>query len=216
MFYEYKDKYFRKYFCYGIEDKESVLERIIYEALTECHNAFGTLGNLYSVPNKMQLDKFKELSNIHYKQFYRFVIVNDDPKNFEYKTENEDEVVEDTINSKIRTLLKTKEIEEHEIGYFFTREAERKFVEAEDAYRKGNLDKGWTCAIFSSLKRLEKLEEETPGLYQIKWLKAKMARAITRKPPVQEEIKKLLEFCNSKEEISNLKRFLQDRDRERD
>ena len=29
MIYKYKDKYFRKYFCYGIDNKESVLERII-------------------------------------------------------------------------------------------------------------------------------------------------------------------------------------------
>lgn len=213
MFYEYKDKYFRKYFCYGIDNKESVLERIIYESMKESHNIFGNLGNLYSVPNNIQLDKLKEFANKHYRQFYRFVIINDDPKNFDYKTENEDEVVEDIINSKIRTLIKNREIEEFEVGYFFTREAERKFVEAEDRYKKGDLNNGWTCAVFESLKRLEELEKETPGLYQVKWLKAKMARAITRQPPIQEEMSKLLEICNSKEEISNIKRFLQDRER---
>ena len=213
MIYKYKDKYFKKYFCYGIDNKESVLERIIYESMKESHNIFGDLSSLYSVSNNIQLDKLKEFANKHYRQFYRFVIINDDPKNFEYKTENEDEIIEDVVNRKVNQFIESGKIKEHKIGYFFTRDFEWGFIQAEEAYKKGNLDFGWTCAIFDTLKRLEKLEKENPGLYQIKWLKAKMARAITRKPPIQEEIKKLLEFCSSKEEISNLKRFLQDRER---
>ena len=214
MIDKYKDKYFRKYFCYGIEDKESVLERIIYESMKESHNIFGSLGNLYSVPNKIQLDKLKEFASMHYKQFYRFVILNDDPKNFEYQTENEDEIVEDIINKKIREFIKNNQLEEYEVGYFFSAEFEKNFIEAEYQYRKGNLNRGWTCAIFDSLKRLERLEKERPDLYKLKWIKAKMARAITRKSPMQEEMSRLLEFCNSEKEISNIERFLKDEERD--
>ena len=58
MIYLYRKKYFKEYFHHGIENKEKVLEYIIYRALKKSHDNLGSLIDLYEIPNEKQLEEW--------------------------------------------------------------------------------------------------------------------------------------------------------------
>ena len=203
MIYLYRKKYFKEYFHHGIENKEKVLEYIIYRALKKSHDNIGSLGDLYKTPNKEHLEEWIKESKKTYKQFYRFIVIPDNPENLTYKLDDENEEISKAVNNKIQDFIAQDSVKEYKAGYFFTREKEGE-------YEYDNQQTGWTQIIYEFLEELEKLENKNQDLYSLKWLKVRIIRAINREPLNKEELKNLIEICRANEkEITNLKRILE-------
>lgn len=203
MICQCKDKYFKEFFYYGIEDKQKIFEYIIYRALQDSHKKLGGLKELFSTPNEEHLRIFIETSRNKYKQFHRFINLPDNAENFTYKTENENEEITEKVSNKVNDLIQKGNIIEYKAGYFFTREKEGE-------YEYDNQQTGWTQIIYEFLEELEKLENKNQDLYSLKWLKVRIIRAINREPLNKEELKNLIEICQANEkEITNLKRILE-------
>ena len=47
MLHQKQEKYFRRFFYYGIDDKYKVIEYIIYRAIQKVHDSYGNLNELY-------------------------------------------------------------------------------------------------------------------------------------------------------------------------
>lgn len=203
MIYLYRKKYFKEYFHHGIENKEKVLEYIIYRALKKSHDNLGSLIDLYEIPNEKQLEEWIKESKKTYKQFHRFIVIPDNPENLTYKLDDENEEISKAVNNKIQDFIAQDSVKEYKAGYFFTREKEGE-------YEYDNQQTGWTQIIYEFLEELEKLENKNQDLYSLKWLKVRIIRAINREPLNKEELKKLIEICQANEkEITNLKRILE-------
>lgn len=202
MIYQYQEKYFRRFFYYGIDDKYKVIEYIIYRAIQKVHDSYGTLNELYKSANKKNHNK-KQMKKIlkeaikYYKHFYRFVELNDNPLITTYKSKDEEKNTMKTLGKEINSMINDGELEKNRLGYFFTRNKEDgTFVSIEKEAKLENLDIGWQYIVFEFLQKLEKTQQENPELYDLEWLKVKMARAITRRPPHDEELKTMLDISN--------------------
>ena len=203
MIYLYRKKYFKEYFHHGIENKEKVLEYIIYRALKKSHDNLGSLIDLYEIPNEKQLEEWIKKTKKTYKQFHRFIVIPDNPENLTYKLDDENEEISKAVNNKIQDFIAQDSVKEYKAGYFFTREKEGE-------YEYDNQQTGWTQIIYEFLEELEKLENKNQDLYSLKWLKVRIIRAINREPLNKEELKNLIEICQANEkEITNLKRILE-------
>ena len=203
MIHLYRKKYFKEYFHYGIENKEKVLEYIIYKALQKSHDNLGSLGDLYKTPNEKHLEEWIKESENAYKQFYRFIVLPDNPENLTYELDDKNEEISKTVNNKIKDLIAQDNVKEYKAGYFFTREKEGE-------YEYDNQQTGWTGIIYEFLEELQKLETKDKDLYGLKWLKVRIIRAINREPLNKEELRNLIEICQANEkEINNLKRMLE-------
>ena len=210
MICQCKDKYFKEFFYYGIEDKQKIFEYIIYRALQDSHKKLGGLKELFSTPNEEHLRIFIETSRNKYKQFHRFINLPDNAENFTYKTENENEEITEKVSNKVNDLIQKGNIIEYKAGYFFTREKEGEFINEENEYRYNNKHIGWPCIIYKFLEELDQLENKNKELYDLKWLQVRIMRAINRTPPNKEELQKLMEICQANEkEIVKFKRMLE-------
>ena len=210
MIYLYRKKYFKEYFHHGIENKEKVLEYIIYRALKKSHDNLGSLIDLYEIPNEKQLEEWIKESKRTYKQFHRFIVIPDNPENLTYKLDDENEEISKIVNNKIKDLIVQDNVKEYKVGYLFTREKEGEFINEEREYGFSNQQVGWPCIIYEFLEELEQLENKNQDLYNLKWIKVRIIRAINREPLNKEELRDLLEICQANEkEITNLKRILE-------
>ena len=210
MIYLYRKKYFKEYFHHGIENKEKVLEYIIYRALKKSHDNLGSLIDLYEIPNEKQLEEWIKESKKTYKQFHRFIVIPDNPENLTYKLDDENEEISKIVNNKIKDLIVQDNVKEYKVGYLFTREKEGEFINEEREYGFSNQQVGWPCIIYEFLEELEQLENKNQDLYNLKWIKVRIIRAINREPLNKEELRDLLEICQANEkEITNLKRILE-------
>ena len=202
MIYQYQEKYFRRFFYYGIDEKYKVIEYIIYRAIQKVHDSYGNLNELYESANKKNHNK-KQMKKIlkeaakYYKHFYRFVELNDNPLISTYQSKDEEKNIMKNLGAEINSMINDGELEKHKIGYFFTRNKEDgTFVSIEKEAKLENLDIGWPYIVFEFLQKLEKTQQENPELYDLEWLKVKMARAITRRPPHDEELKIMINISN--------------------
>ncbi len=115
-----KDETFSRFFFYGIENKEDVKEAIIYYSSQEVYKKHEN-ENWYELSNDKLMQEIIEKSVQRYKQFYRFVVMNDSfSKKFEYDV-NLEQIKQDIIQ-KVNTLLNTKieEIHKDKDGNYFS------------------------------------------------------------------------------------------------
>lgn len=210
MFYKEKEKNFKEYFYYGIENKEEVFDYIMYRAFKEFHDSVGNVSGLYKLSHEEQMNQILGIAKKYYKQFYRFVIANDDPTNKEYKTENENDILTEKARNKFQEGLQKHEIEEYNIGYFLNGDKERSLIEIEKESKCGNKSVGWADIVYTFLKELAELEQRDIEKYKIEWFKVRMARAINRKEPNREEINYLLGECKTEIEKKNIDRDFRD------
>ena len=133
----------------------------------------------------------------YYKHFYRFVELNDNPLITTYKSKDEEKNTMKTLGKEINSMINDGELEKNRLGYFFARNKEENtFINIEKQAKLENLDTGWPYIVFEFLQKLEKTQQENPDLYDLEWLKVKMARAITRRPSHDEELKTMLDISN--------------------
>ena len=210
MVNQYNGRQFSEYFYYGIEDKQKVIDYIIYASLEKSHRNLSEHGDLYEIPNEEHMKDWIRLSKPEYKQFYRFIVLADNPKNTSYKADDEEEKnIYKAINSRIQYHIKNGNINEFKAGFYFSRGIEQEFIQSE-RYNYYCDSRGWICVIYKFLEELNELEKENKDLYELKWLKVRIIRAINRNPLDKEELKKLLETCQASEaEIKKLRTIIE-------
>lgn len=147
-----KNKY-KQYFFDGIDNKEEALEGIIY--FTYYEDVFEKSLELQAKTNgqktltgKEELEYLIKRSTQVYKQFYRFIELNERPNVYNFYKETDEEQIRRKIEEKIEYLRQTPEnISEYEIN----KKIEEKKKEIKRIYRDKEVPK----------EKIEKIERET-------------------------------------------------------
>ncbi len=157
-----KNKTYERFFLHGIENKETVIEGIIYYSLVEVYANYGK-ENLYELSNEKLLEKIIEKAVPKYIQFYRFIVMNDTfTENFKNNFVDLDQMKRDIVST-IQNLLNTKRILQikDENGKCTTKQIDRMIVTKAGIYfTRGEIDAiGLNRNFYYEFKH----EDETKG-----------------------------------------------------
>ena len=203
-----KSRYYKTFFYSGLngtDDESNVLDYILYQSTNEMHDVYGRLEKLYSSTNEEQKQRIHSIASEYYKQYYRFIIVNNDPEKYTYKDEEENLIVKTKIDDKLTLWIKNGNLKFLAAGVFVSGSKENDFLKIINLSREEN-DEGWVDIVFQLLRDLKKLEQVNPEKYEMKWLEIKLARAFNRKNETEIAntealIKKIKENRSNREEI---------------
>lgn len=215
-----KDKSYERFFFSGINDEEAVEEGIIYYASQKVYDRLnGT--EIYKIPNNKLLEQIINEALPKYRQFYRFIVLNNNYKSCEFDVDN-NQLIQD-IERKIELWLKNKRIieieEKKEIeidrmistkaGIFFSREEVEFLNFNQKPYKYGWNVQGevaWTRQIYDILERLANIESTNIVQYYDYWIHTKLQRAINKKPTDASEIAYVKKAC---QEFEKRKQFIE-------
>jgi hypothetical protein len=185
---------FKKYFFYGIENKEEIKESILYFSSKKVYQKH-SLKDMYEIPNEQLENEILQEACKKYKQFYRFVTLNDINGNYTYNVNIEE--IEQEMKDEMQLLKKDKRVINTKAGIFFARERTARLEGGQYyVYGKGLVgEKSWTKEIYEILEGLGKLEKENKDEYYQCWLLTKWSRAVDRSD--QEEAKKVKDIFNN-------------------
>ncbi len=196
MYKEIKKETFERFFCHGIENKREVREGILYFSLNKVYDGYGNQ-MCYEVPNaQIEREMLKKASKC-YRQFYKFVTLNDVPNN--NQKVNIDACVKKELQEQLQLLRKEKTVLDTKAGIFFARWKEMQLEGINDNWEK--IGDNWTEQIYEILEILQEMETKDPTQYQKFLLTAKLARAIDRKD--QEEAVRIKKAYDGLKEKQN-------------
>lgn len=179
ILHKYKKKInrqtFERFFFYGIENKKEVREGILYFALNKVYSKH-VHENWFAIPNVQIQSEMMQEAIPKYKQFYKFVTLNDVPNNS--RVIDIDNQVKKELEEQMELLRKENIIMDTKAGIFFKRDRENQLEGIDNQWEKTG--DNWTEQIYEILEILERLEKEEPIQYQKYLLLAKQARAINR------------------------------------
>lgn len=170
---------FKRFFFYGIDDKKELKEGILYFSSRKVYKKHSG-ENWYDIPNEQLESEIIQEATEKYKQFYRFVTLNDEGKDFSFDVDRQK--LEGELEEEMRSLKQEGVVMDTKAGIFFTREKENQ-LEGGTYYVYGEGLKGedgWTKQMYGILEILEEIEKEDKVEYQEYWLLTKLARAVNR------------------------------------
>ena len=212
-------KTYRDFFFYGIDEsgKKQVLDSILF--FTYYKNIFESekeqnekKDSNYSYRNKyikslhlnynVKADLINKASKT-YKQFYRFVEMNDSTDKNRNFQKQDNEKIEEKIYKKIEENFenkeKTGEIEVNENTIHFSKEYMKRYLHypeysiPEDP--QDYIIRNWTEEIYDILRYLEEAEKNNPKGYYDIWLRTRIKRLEANPNSNKEEILKLKEIA---------------------
>lgn len=207
-----EDNTYKRFFFSGIDDQASVEEGIIYYSSQKIYDKLNS-EDWYKISNKKLLEQIINEALPKYRQFYRFIILNNNYKSCEFDVDN-NQLIQD-IERKISFLLKNKrkrEIKENgktkiieidrmintKAGIFFTREEVEELNFNQMPYKYGWNQPGevaWTRQIYDILERLGNIESTNIVQYYDYWIHTKLQRVINKKPSDASEIAYVQKAC---------------------
>lgn len=207
-----EDNTYKRFFFSGIDDQASVEEGIIYYSSQKIYDKRNS-EDWYKIPNKKLLEQIINEALPKYRQFYRFIILNNNYKSCEFDVDN-NQLIQD-IERKISFLLKSKrkrEIKENgetkiieidrmidtKAGIFFTREEVEWLNFNQMPYKYGWNAQGevaWTKQIYDILEKLENIESTNLVQYYDYWIHTKLQRVINKQFPDASEIAYVQKAC---------------------
>ena len=170
---------FKRFFFYGIENKREVKDGILYFSTNKIYKRH-SLKEWYSISNEQFETEMMEEAIKKYRQFYRFVTLNDIRNSSTFIVD--DRVLKEELEEELKLLKEEGRIISTMAGIFFTRnisvslEGNQHFDYGEGL--KG--EEGWTSQIYKILEQLEKIEKEDSAEYYKYWILTKFARAVNR------------------------------------
>lgn len=226
-----ENKAYKRFFLSGIKDEEAVKEGIIYYASQKVYDRLSNK-DWYKIPNTKLLEKIINEAFPEYKQFYRFVILNNYYKSCEFDIDNNQ--LRQEIERKIELWLRNKriiEIEENgekkeieiermistKAGIFFSREEVEFLNFNQKPYKYGWNAQGevaWTRQIYDILERLGNIESTNIVQYYDYWIHTKLQRVINKESPDESEIayvKKACEEFEKRKQAIEMKRTNKDK-----
>ena len=182
-------KYFRKYFFYGIDNRQPILEGIIYDSCRDLNEKYLKLETGEKFPSKEEkIEELRRHTFIKYKQLYKFLnVIEEDDKRFNSNLTSEEE---DRVKSIVDTAI--DEMQNNGMLLVFKRGIFVKDRPDEKNPIVYNKDEHiWTDEMCDVLKQLEYLEELDKQDYYKAWLEAKFSRLECKgyKPSELDELK---------------------------
>jgi hypothetical protein len=190
---------FKRFFFYGIENKREAKEGIIYFSSNKVYQKY-TNSELYIIPNEQIENEIIQEASKKYKQFYRFVTLNDTSNNYTLDVSIEE--LKKELEEEMQLLRKEKKIIDTSAGIFFTRDIEEKLNGGQYyVYGEGlKGEDGWTKQIYDILDELEKMEKIDNEKYYKYWILTKLSRAIDRHDEQEAiKVKQIYEDLEKKE-----------------
>lgn len=179
---------FARFFFEGIENKEELEEGILYFSL---HNVYKKHSeeNWFEIPNEQIVEEMIEQAKGKYKQYYRFIKLNDKINSMDYDVNMEKIVTE--IKEKLQKFIEEGKVIWTKAGVLFVREEEQRLQGGTYFDLKKGIqgEEGWTKQMYRIFTQLEQLEKENIMKYYEYWLKTKMQRSIHRDIPDDDERK---------------------------
>ncbi len=167
-------KYFRKYFFYGIDNRQPILEGIIYDSCRDLNEKYLKLESGEKFPSKEEkIEELRRHTFIKYKQLYRFLnVIEEDDKRFNSSlTSEEEDRVKNIVDTAIDEMQNNGMLLNLKRGIFVKDRPDEKNPKV---YNKN--EHIWTDEICDVLKQLEYLEELDKQDYYKAWLEAKFSR----------------------------------------
>ena len=209
-----EDKTYKRFFCSGIDDEEAVKEGVIYYASQKVYDRLRDK-DWYKIPNNKLLEQIINEALPKYRQFYRFIILNNNYKSCEFDVDNSQLVqememkIDFWLNNKRKIERKNQETGKTEIieidrmintkaGIFFTREEVEELNFNQMPYKYGWNQPGevaWTRQIYDILERLGNIESTNIVQYYDYWIHTKLQRVINKKPSDASEIAYVQKDC---------------------
>lgn len=184
------NKILQSYLFYGICNKEDLLKGMIFWTNREMNQKLGGIN--YELPVEQKLIELKKNVEVYYKQYYRFVVQNDENitrESMQERCKNEVEAEFEKISLKLENqlniqkaiegLIKDNEMKPYKAGIFFLKGQEERYT-GDFSYRNTMHDRIWVKDAFSVFKYLSKIEDENPEDYIGKYMEVILARAINR------------------------------------
>lgn len=175
---------FKRFFFFGIENKQELKEGILYFSANKIYKKY-RFENWYHIPNEQLEKEILQEAIPKYRQFYKFVILNDSSNN--PITDVSIEEVEKELKDQMQLLRLEKKVIDTKAGVFFVRQTEE-FLKGGQQYIYGEGligEEGWTKQIYDILEKLEVMEKENQEEYDIYLYLVKLARAMGREDEVE-------------------------------
>ena len=145
---------FKRFFFYGIENKKEVKEGILYFSLNKVYNKYVN-ENWYQIPNTQIEKEMLQKATQIYKQFYKFVTLNDVPNN--RMLVDIDNQVRKELEEQMQILREEKNVINTKAGIFFIREKEKQLLGIDDS--GGKTGNNWTEQIYEILEELQEIKQ---------------------------------------------------------
>lgn len=176
---------FARFFFEGIENKEELEEGILYFSLHKVYQKHSE-ENWFEIPNEQIVEEMIEQAKGKYKQYYRFIKLNDKINSMDYDVNMEKIVT--AIKEKLQKFLEEGKAIWTKAGVFFIREEEQRLQGGTYFDLKKGIqgEEGWTKQMYRIFTQLEQLEKEDIIKYYEYWLKTKRQRCISRGSPEKE------------------------------
>ena len=171
-------KYFQKYFFYGLENRDAVLEGIIQRVCRDLNNSYTRVETGDQIPStEEKIEEVRKRTIEIYQQLYRFVnVIEEDDRRFDFRLSlGEKQNKKNKVNNAISALL------EQERLLIFKRTISLR--DKPDEYSKEKdiplYNKGehiWTDEVYEVLIQLETMKKTDLREYYRNWLEAKLSR----------------------------------------
>ena len=188
-------KNFKKYFFYGLDNREPILEGIIQGVCRELNSRYVRIKAGEQFPSKEEkIEALRKRTIEIYQQFYRFVnVIEEDDRRFDFRLSlNEKQTIKNIVNNKIDDMLKQERV------LIFKRTISLRDREDEEVKEKNitlynKREHIWTDEMYEVLKQLETMKKIDLREYYRNWLEAKFSRLEVNKGYSKEALRKLRE-----------------------
>lgn len=192
---KFDNKNFEKYFLHGINNRDALLEGIMYYTNSDLTNKYLDLEEGEKFPTTEEKLKSLEQETVkNYRQIYRFLyLLDEENKRFDYHlTTEEKEQTNKMAKDMLQGLLKQGILLCFRRGIFFNDRINGNKSLTYDKIKKYE----WTKEVYKVIKGLQFMEFINPNEYYKNWLKAKISRLKQKKECSEEKINQLEEICN--------------------
>lgn len=164
--YEFNQKNFEKYFFYGIDNRDELLEGIIFFTNKDLNTKYLNIMDAKKLPSLKE--KFEEMIKStakNYEQIYKFIDLVINPSRADIRISEEEKRT-------IRRLVEDK-IKQLDADDQFTKTKRAIFCKFENKFMQ---NENWVKQIYDILMRLNYLEKNDYIEYYDKWLQTKVNR----------------------------------------
>lgn len=192
---KFDKKLFEKYFFYGLENREVLLEGIIFYTNHDLNIKYLNISSDAEQPSiKEKFRNLIEKTSRNWEQIYKFADLVKQPGNSNTEiSQEEKERIRQKVFDKVKQLDEQGVFQKFKRGIFCTREFEyiyayQNYMTSQEPPHK------WTQEVYKTILQLNYLEENEPIEYYDKFLQAKLSRAKNTERYSKEELKKLQEI----------------------
>lgn len=194
----FNEKLFKRYFFYGLENRDVLLEGIIFYTNHDLNIKYLNISSEAEQPSiKEKFRNLIEKTSRNWEQIYKFVDLIKEPGNYKNEiTQEERERIKQQVFNKVKQLDERGIFQKFKRGIFCTKEFEyiyayQNYITSQEPPHK------WTQEVYKTVLQLNYLEENEPIEYYDKFLQAKLSRAKNREDYPREELRRLEEICEN-------------------